>query len=60
LRIERGISLDTIRPLEAMGHRVVLHDAMGLANTIVRTPDGQLEGASDLRQRGRWRSDIEQ
>ena len=52
LRIERGISPDTVRLLEAMGHKVVLRDAMGSANTIVRTPDGELEGASDLRQRG--------
>jgi len=52
LRIERGMSLDTIRLLEAMGHKVVVRDAMGSANTIVRTPDGELEGASDLRQRG--------
>ena len=52
LRIERGLSPDTIRLLETMGHKVVLRDAMGSANTIVRTPDGELEGASDLRQRG--------
>ena len=52
LRIEQGMSPDTIRLLEAMGHKVVLRDAMGSANTIVRTPDGELEGASDLRQRG--------
>jgi gamma-glutamyltranspeptidase / glutathione hydrolase len=52
LRIERGISPDTILLLEAMGHKVVLRNAMGSANTIVRTPDGELEGASDLRQRG--------
>jgi gamma-glutamyltranspeptidase / glutathione hydrolase len=52
LRIERGLSPDTIRLLEAMGHKVVLRDAMGSANTIVRTPKGELEGASDLRQRG--------
>jgi gamma-glutamyltranspeptidase/glutathione hydrolase len=52
LRIERGISPDTIRILEAMGHKVALRDAMGSANTIVRTSDGALEGASDLRQRG--------
>jgi gamma-glutamyltranspeptidase/glutathione hydrolase len=52
LRIERGLSPDTIRMLEAMGHKVVVRDAMGSANTIVRTPDGELEGASDLRQRG--------
>ncbi len=52
LRIERGMSPDTIRLLEAMGHKVVLRDAMGSANTILRAPDGELEGASDLRQRG--------
>jgi gamma-glutamyltranspeptidase / glutathione hydrolase len=52
LRIERGLSPDTIRLLETMGHKVVLRDAMGSANTIVRTSDGELEGASDLRQRG--------
>ena len=52
LRIERGMSPDTIRLLEAMGHKVVLGEAMGSANTIVRAPDGELTGASDLRQRG--------
>ena len=52
LRIERGMSLDTIRLLEAMGHKIVVRDAMGSANTILRAPDGELEGASDLRQRG--------
>jgi len=52
LRIERGISPDTIRLLEAMGHKVALGEAMGSANTIVRAPDGELTGASDLRQRG--------
>jgi gamma-glutamyltranspeptidase/glutathione hydrolase len=52
LRIERGMSLDTIRLLETMGHKVVVRNAMGSANTIVRTSNGELEGASDLRQRG--------
>jgi gamma-glutamyltranspeptidase/glutathione hydrolase len=52
LRIERGMSSDTIRLLEAMGHKVVVREAMGSANTIVRLPDGELAGASDLRQRG--------
>jgi gamma-glutamyltranspeptidase / glutathione hydrolase len=52
LRIERGMSPDTVRLLEAMGHKVVLRNAMGSANTILRAPDGELEGASDLRQRG--------
>jgi gamma-glutamyltranspeptidase / glutathione hydrolase len=52
IRIERGISPDTVRLLEAMGHKVVLSPSMGSANTIVRAPDGELTGASDLRQRG--------
>ena len=52
LRIERGISADTIRLLEAMGHKVVVGPAMGSANTILRTPDGILMGASDPRQWG--------
>jgi gamma-glutamyltranspeptidase/glutathione hydrolase len=52
LRIERGISEDTIRLLEAMGHKVVVREAIGSANTIARSPDGVLTGASDLRQRG--------
>ncbi len=52
LRIERGISEDTVRLLEAMGHKVVVREAIGSANTIARSPDGVLTGASDLRQRG--------
>ena len=52
LRVERGMSPDTMRLLEAMGHKVVLGEAMGSANTIVRTSEGMLTGASDLRQRG--------
>jgi gamma-glutamyltranspeptidase / glutathione hydrolase len=51
LRIERGLSPDTIRLLEAMGHRIVVREAMGSANTIQRK-DGLLLGASDPRQRG--------
>jgi gamma-glutamyltranspeptidase / glutathione hydrolase len=50
--VERGISPDTIALLEEMGHTVVLSPPMGSANTIVRAPDGELTGASDLRQRG--------
>ena len=52
LRIERGVSADTIRLLEAMGHKVVVREAMGSANTIGRSSDGVLTGASDPRQRG--------
>jgi gamma-glutamyltranspeptidase/glutathione hydrolase len=52
IRIERGISPDTVRLLEAMGHKVVTRAAMGSANSIARTKDGILTGASDPRQRG--------
>ena len=52
LRIERGISPDTVRLLEAMGHKVVVRKSMGSANSIARTKDGVLMGASDPRQRG--------
>ena len=52
LRVERGMSADTVRLLEAMGHKVVVGEAMGSANTIARSPDGLLTGASDPRMRG--------
>ena len=51
LRIERGLSPDTIRLLQGMGYRVVVREAMGSANTIARE-GGVLTGASDPRQRG--------
>src|SRR5271154_2698232 len=51
LRVERGISPDTVRLLEAMGHKVVVGKSMGSANSIVRRKDGVLMGASDARQR---------
>jgi gamma-glutamyltranspeptidase/glutathione hydrolase len=52
LRIERGVSPDTVRLLEAMGHKVVLRESVGSANTIERSQQGVLTGASDPRQRG--------
>jgi gamma-glutamyltranspeptidase/glutathione hydrolase len=52
LRIERGLSPDTVRLLQAMGYAVVVREAMGSANTIARSADGVLTGASDPRQRG--------
>ena len=51
LRIERGLSIDTIRLLEAKGHKVVVKEAMGSTNTIQRV-NGLLLGAADGRQRG--------
>jgi gamma-glutamyltranspeptidase / glutathione hydrolase len=52
ISIERGMSQDAVRLLQAMGHAVVLREAIGVADTIVRSPDGTLTGAVDLRQRG--------
>jgi gamma-glutamyltranspeptidase/glutathione hydrolase len=51
LRVERGLSIDTIRLLEAKGHVVRLQRAMGSAQTISRA-DGVLYGAADTRQAG--------
>ena len=51
LRIERGISPDTIRALQALGHKVIVKPSMGSTQTIVRA-EGMLMGAADTRQRG--------
>ncbi len=51
LEIERGLSGDTIRQLEAIGHKIVVQDAWGSAQSIMRD-NGQWKGASDTRQRG--------
>jgi gamma-glutamyltranspeptidase/glutathione hydrolase len=48
---ERGLSPDTVRLLEARGHKIVTTATSGSANSILVTPDG-LTGAADLRQRG--------
>ena len=51
LRIEEGLSPDTLRLLEVKGHRIVLRPAMGSAQTIMRDPaHGVLLGASDPRR----------
>lgn len=49
LRVEQGLSPDTRRALESMGHRVVERDAMGSTQSILRQ-DGWLYGASDPRR----------
>lgn len=49
LRVEAGISPDTIRLLTSMGHRVAVRDAMGSTQSILRTDQG-LFGASDPRR----------
>jgi gamma-glutamyltranspeptidase / glutathione hydrolase len=49
LRVERGLSVDTIRLLQAKGHKVSVQQAMGSTHSILMTPTG-FEGASDQRQ----------
>jgi gamma-glutamyltranspeptidase / glutathione hydrolase len=51
LQVERGLNLDTIRVLQALGHKVAVHDAWGSAQSILRA-NGILMGAADTRQRG--------
>lgn len=51
LRVERGVSIDTIRLLEGMGHKVRTQPAVGSVQTIYRS-GGWWMGASDPRQRG--------
>ena len=51
LQVEPGLSLDTVRALEAKGHKVVPQPASGSAQSIHRA-DGVLMGEADQRQRG--------
>jgi gamma-glutamyltranspeptidase/glutathione hydrolase len=51
LRVEEGLSPDTIDRLEAKGHRVVVKNAMGSTQTIMRL-EGRFLGASDPRRAG--------
>jgi len=51
LRVERGISPDTIALLRQRGHQVVLGDAMGSANSALRLHGG-FAGAADPRYPG--------
>jgi gamma-glutamyltranspeptidase/glutathione hydrolase len=48
LRIERGLSPDTVRLLTEMGYKVVVKPAMGRTETVEVTPEGFL-GYSDPR-----------
>jgi gamma-glutamyltranspeptidase/glutathione hydrolase len=50
LRVEEGLSLDTIRLLEAKGHTVRVQPVMGSTHSIMRREDGVLFGASDPRR----------
>jgi gamma-glutamyltranspeptidase/glutathione hydrolase len=51
LRVEQGLSPDTVRLLEQMGHHVVVQDTMGSTQSIMVTEDG-LYGSSDPRTPG--------
>jgi gamma-glutamyltranspeptidase/glutathione hydrolase len=51
LRVEEGLSPDTIRLLEAKGHKVVVKPTMGSTQSVVAT-DAGLFGASDPRRVG--------
>ena len=51
LRIERGISPDTVKLLEQKGHVVREHRTMGSTQTIQRVK-GEIQGAADTRQMG--------
>ena len=51
LRVEEGLSLDTVRLLEQLGQKVVIKNAMGSTQSIMVTGDG-LYGASDPRRAG--------
>ena len=51
LRIERGVSADTVALLRRLGHDVREQPTIGSAQTIHRV-GGRLYGASDTRQRG--------
>ena len=51
LRIEEGLSPDTVRLLEQMGHAISVEDAMGSTQSIMVTENG-LSGSSDPRRPG--------
>ena len=48
---ERGISVDTLKLLAGLGHRIQPRPAFGNVNAILATPEGWT-GAADSRQRG--------
>jgi len=52
LRVEQGVSPDTVRLLEVMGHKVEQGRASGSVQSIMITPEGLLAGASDPRRPG--------
>jgi len=51
IRVEEGLSADTVRLLEARGHKVEVKNAMGSTQSIMKSA-GILAGASDPRRMG--------
>lgn len=51
IRMEEGLSPDTIRLLEARGHKLEVKNVMGSTQSILKA-DGVLAGASDSRRQG--------
>lgn len=51
IRIEEGLSFDTIKLLTKMGHKVVIKEPMGAASSIL-IDQNTLSGASDPRRQG--------
>lgn len=53
LRVEEGLSPDTLRLLAAMGHEIALKSAMGSAQSVMIDPESGFRlGASDPRRAG--------
>jgi len=50
IRVERGLSPDTVKLLEAKGHKIHLKSSMGSTQSIMKTKQG-LFGASDPRSK---------
>lgn len=50
IRIEQGISADTVRLLESRGHKVATSSAMGAIQSIMIGEDGTLYGGADPRR----------
>ena len=50
IRVEQGISADTVKLLESKGHTVVTDSAMGAIQSIMISEDGALYGGADPRR----------
>lgn len=51
LRVEDGLNPDTLRLLKEKGHNIIVKNAMGSTQSIIKTADG-FQGASDTRRPG--------